>query len=83
MTPRFDQAVLAPDPLRRGLVLDVLRAAPDAVDPAETVHRHLDRRSDQLVVGDLARCFTRAESMEHRAVRIARAIRPPRRRRPR
>jgi glycerate 2-kinase len=52
MAPRFDPAVLAPDPPKRRLMLDVLEAGLHAVEPAAAVNRHLGRDGNYLVVGD-------------------------------
>ncbi len=54
MAPRFDSAVLAPDPEQRRLLLDVIEAGLQAVDPSAAVPRHLRRRGDELIVGDAA-----------------------------
>ncbi len=74
---RFDPSVLAPDPRRRRVVLEVLEAAVAAVDPASAVEDHLrfdggrieidgglpaPRRVDVLAVGKAAAAMCRAAS---------------------
>jgi glycerate 2-kinase len=48
----FDQRVLAPDPVRRRVVLGLLEAALKAVDPAAAVRRTVHREGQELVVED-------------------------------
>lgn len=49
---RFENSVLQPDPERRALILPVLAAALDAVDPAAAVHRAVRRRHNHFFVGE-------------------------------
>ena len=49
---QFDKGVLKPDPKRRALILPVLEAALDAVDPAAAVQKHMVRDHDHLLIGD-------------------------------
>lgn len=50
--PQFDPSVLAPNPVERGPILQILQAALDAVDPFAAVANHLHREGDTLHIQD-------------------------------
>ncbi|MCS6844046.1 MAG: DUF4147 domain-containing protein [Caldilineales bacterium] len=52
--PRFHPNVLAADPARRAVVLDILQAALAAVEPAAAVRRAMARSDRRLLVGEVA-----------------------------
>ncbi len=54
LTDRLDRAVLDNDPDRRGVLLEVLTAALDAVDPAAAVRAALGRDEERLTVAGRA-----------------------------